>query len=87
MTNKYFKKMQVDTMLKHLNMALSYCNIYQDVKRLSYDPEHEVVICEYYGGTIADRNRPVWTLQINVACDSNSAMIKDVIERLDAFFG
>lgn len=87
MTKQEFRKTNIDTMLSHLNMALSYCNIYKDVKKLSYDPEHEVVICEYYGPMDADRNRPVWTLEINVACDSNSAIIMDVIKRLDAFFG
>ena len=87
MTNRDFRKTNIDTMLQHLKMSLSYCNIYQDIKKLSYDPEHEVVICEYYGATAADRTRPVWTLEINVACDSNSAIIMDVIKRLDAFFG
>jgi len=46
------------------------------------------VICEYYPGTLAAREDGLtYTLEINVACDSNSAMIKDVINRLDSFFG
>lgn len=89
MTDKqHFKKTTVDTMLKHLKMALLYCNIYSDVKDLTYDPENEVVICEYYPGTLADREKGItYTYEINVACDSNSAMIKDVITQLDSFFG
>ena len=88
MNAKHFRKNQIDTMLKHLKMALGYCNIYQDVVDLSYDPDHEVVICSYAGPAYGDTsNRPIWSLEINVACDSNSAMIKDVIERLDNFFG
>jgi len=89
MTDKqHFKKTTTDTMLKHLKMALLYCNIYSDVKDLTYDPENEVVICEYYPGTLAAREDGLtYTLEINVACDSNSAMIKDVINRLDSFFG
>lgn len=88
MTDKqHFKKTTVDTMLIHLKMALLYCNIYSDVKDLTYDPEKEIVICEYYPGTLAKlQNGITYTLEINVACDSNSAMIKDVVERLDAFF-
>ena len=83
-----FKKTTTDIMLKHLKMALLYCNIYSDVKDLTYDPENEVVICEYYPGTLADREKGItYTYEINVACDSNSAMIKDVITRLDSFFG
>lgn len=83
-----FKKMTIDTMLMHLKMSLSYCKIYSEIKNLTYDPENEVVICEYYPGTLADREKGItYTLEINVACDSNSAMIKDVINRLDSFFG
>ena len=88
MTNKHFRKMQVDTMLKHLKMALSYCNIYQDIVDLTYDPDLEYVVCSYAGPAYGDAsNRPIYKLEINVACDSYSAMIKDVVNRLDAFFG
>ena len=88
MNAKKFRKDQIDTMLKHLKMALGYCNIYQDIVDLSYDPDHEVVICSYAGPAYgAASNRPIYKLEINVACDSNSAMIKDVVERLDKFFG
>ena len=89
MTNKLIKKMQIDTMLKHLKMALSYCSIYQDIRDLTYDPDKEVVICKYsYTMALDDKKRErTDIIEINVACDSNSAMIKDVIERLDNFFG
>lgn len=86
MNTKEFQLLNINTMLKHLKMAMSYCNIYQDVTDLRYDPDKEVVICEYYSGLLTEP-RKTWTLEINVACDSNSAMIKDVITRLDSFFG
>ena len=86
--SKLFHKQNVDTMLKHLKMAMSYCNIYNDIKDLTYDPIKEAVICEYYPGTLEQRHQGItYKLEINVACDSNSAMIKDVITRLDSFFG
>ena len=79
---------QIQQMLFYIKMACRHCTIYQDIKNLSYDQENEVVICEYYPGTLAARKDGLtYTLEINVACDSNSAMIKDVINRLDAFFG
>lgn len=89
MTDKQrWKTDMINTMLSHLKMALGYCSIYSEVKKLTYDPENEVVICEYYPGTLADREKGItYKYEINVAHDSNSAMIKDVITRLDSFFG
>ena len=79
---------QIQQMLFYIKMACKHCTIYQDIKDLTYDPENEVVICEYYPGTLADREKGItYSLEINVACDSNSAMIKDVVNRLDSFFG
>ena len=88
MNAKNFRKNQIDTMLAHLKMALGYCNIYQDIISLEYDPDKEIVICAYAASAyVSASNRPMYKLEINVACDSNSAMIKDVVEQLDKFFG
>lgn len=74
----------IEEMLFFLKMALKRCSIYQDIIGMAYDQEKEAVIVSYY----AERNQGInYTLEINVACDSNSAMIKDVITRLDSFFG
>lgn len=79
---------QIEEMLFFLKMALKKCSIYQDITDMFYDDEKEVVIVSYYAGTYAERKNGItYTLEINVACDSNSAMIKDVVNRLDAFFG
>lgn len=79
---------QIEEMLFFLKMALKRCSIYQDIIDMIYDEEKEAVIVSYYAGTLAERQNGVtYTLEINVACDSNSAMIKDVITRLDSFFG
>ena len=78
----------IEEMLFFLKMALKRCSIYQDITDMIYDEEKEAVIVSYYPGTLADREKGItYTYEINVACDSNSAMIKDVVERLDAFFG
>ena len=79
---------QIEEMIFFLKMALKKCSIYWDITDMIYDDEKEVVIVSYYAGTYAERQKGItYTLEINVACDSNSAMIKDVVNRLDAFFG
>lgn len=78
----------IEEMLFFLKMALKRCSIYQDIIGMAYDQEKEAVIVSYCAGTYAERKQGItYTLEINVACDSNSAMIKDVITRLDSFFG
>ena len=82
-----FEVMNINTMLKHLKMAMSYCNIYSEVADLVYDPETESVICKYWSGYHEDRMKgKTFELVINVACDSNSAIISDVVKRMDSFF-
>lgn len=83
-------KMTRDTMLKHLSMALKYCGPYEDIKNLEYDPHRGCVICTYQDIVWdADHN---WSemqdfiLEINVECDSNAAMINDVVSRINKFF-
>lgn len=79
---------RIEEMIFFLKMALKKCSIYRDITDMIYDDEKEVVIVSYYAGTYAERQNGItYTLEINVACDSNSAMIKDVVNRLDAFFG
>ena len=78
----------IEEMLFFLKMALKRCSIYQDITDMIYDQDKEAVIVSYYAGTYEDRKQGItYTLEINVACDSNSAMIKDIITRLDSFFG
>ena len=78
----------IEEMLFFLRMALKRCRAYQDITDLKYDPDHEAVVCEYhYTMALDDKNREMTcTVDINVACDSNSAMIKDVITALDNIF-
>ena len=79
---------KIEEMLFFLKLALKKCSIYQDIRAITYDQEKEAVIVTYFTGTDAERLQGItYTLEINVACDSNSAMIKDVITRLDSFFG
>lgn len=84
-------KLTRDVMLTHLCMALKYCQLYDEVRQLEYDPEREAVICTYKSNVWNDdlKTQEVqdFTVEINVACDSNAAVIKDVINRLSAFFG
>lgn len=85
-------KTAIDTMLTHLFLALKYCSIYQDLRGLEYDPDHDLVIATYAELHWDDELKKMirgkeYHVDINVACDSNAAIIKDVVSRLQAFFG
>lgn len=85
-------KTAIDTMLTHLFLALKYCSIYQDLRGLEYDPDHDEVIATYSVLHWDDDQKKMirgkeYHVNINVACDSNAAIIKDVVDRLQAFFG
>lgn len=81
-----FQINQINTMLAHLKLAFKCCNMYSDIKDLMYNPAKETVDCLYYGSRLPDGGRETYLLEINVACDSYSAMIHDVEERLYKFF-
>lgn len=85
-------KTAIDTMLTHLYLALKYCSIYEDLHGLEYDPDHDLVIATYSHVEWDDELKKMvkgkeYHVDINVACDSNAAIIKDVVDRLKAFFG
>lgn len=60
----------ITCMLTFLKMALKYCEPYKDIEAIAYDTEAEEVIVTFKSS--CDK------LYINVACDSNSAMLHDV---------
>ena len=78
--------MEINVMLKHLCLAMKYCNIYADLKELVYNAENETVEAYYFGYMKSDGTRELYKTDVNVACDSNSAMISDVVNRLNHFF-
>ena len=77
-----FQVDQINTMLKHLLMAFKYCNMYNDLKDMIYNPETETVEVIYW----MNRQQETAKLDVNVACDSYSAMIHDVEQRVYKFF-
>ena len=77
-----FQVDQINTMLKHLLMAFKYCNMYNDLKDMIYNPETESVEVIYW----MNRQQETAKLDVNVACDSYSAMIHDVEQRVYKFF-
>ena len=81
-----FQIEQINTMLKHLSMAMKYCNMYADLKELVYDPENEIVNAYYWGFMKSDNTRELYKKDINVACDSYAAMIHDVEQACYKFF-
>lgn len=82
-----FQVQQINTMLKHLLLAYKHCNLYSDLKDMIYDKEKQEVIVSYYGGINQFNTREVYHVTVNVACDSNAAMIHDIEDRLYHFFG
>lgn len=74
------RSIEIDTMLTHLLLALRHCDNYKCITSLEYEPEREEVIASYMN------SGEEMHLYINVACDSNAAIINDVIGRLDKFF-
>ena len=81
-----FQVDQINTMLKHLLMAFKYCNMYNDLKDMIYNPETETVEVMYWGAMNSQHERETYKLDVNVACDSYSAMIHDVEQRVYKFF-
>lgn len=77
---------QINVMLAHLKLAYKCCNMYADLKDLTYNAEDETVVCTYWGALLPDGGRETYKIDINVACDSFAAMIHDVEQRLYKFF-
>ena len=72
----------INTMLKHLTLAFRHCRMYSDLKEMYYNKENETVEVIYW----INKQQETAKLEINVACDSNSAMIHDVEQRVYKFF-
>ena len=66
------KQMILDT----LKVAINLTRAGGDVRELKYDEERELVLVYFGNSTTPGR-------QINVACDSGIAMLKDVINNID----
>ena len=73
---------QLNTMLKHLTLAFRHCRMYADLKEMYYNKEDETVEVIYW----INKQQETAKLVVNVACDSNSAMIHDVEQRVYKFF-
>lgn len=78
-----FQVQQINTMLKHLTLAFRHCNMYNDLKEMYYNKEDETVEVIYW---INKHQQETAKLVVNVACDSYSAMIHDVEQRVYKFF-
>ena len=77
-----FQVQQINTMLKHLTLAFRHCNMYNDLKEMYYNKENETVEVIYW----INKQQETAKLTVNVACDSYSAMIHDVEQRVYKFF-
>lgn len=77
-----FQVQQINTMLKHLTLAFRHCNMYNDLKEMYYNKENETVEVIYW----INKQQETAKLEVNVACDSYSAMIHDVEQRVYKFF-
>lgn len=64
------------TILTALHVAILLTRAGNDVRELKYDEERELVLVYFGNSTTPGR-------QINVACDSGIAMLKDVINHID----
>lgn len=80
MTDERLK--EIECMLQFLKMSLKYCRDYQCINTLRYIPSEELVEVNYHSYDTED-GKPVFdNYYINVACDSNAAMILDVTRRI-----
>lgn len=82
MSKSEFQVQQINTMLKHLTLAFRHCNMYNDLKEMYYNKENETVEVIYW----INKQQETAKLEVNVACDSYSAMIHDVEQRVYKFF-
>ena len=78
------EKQNIEVMLKHLKMSMLKARMFSELKDLSYDPDQETVIATFYATSVHDDSL-TYVKHINVACDSNGAMIYDVVRVLYDF--
>lgn len=74
----------IDVMLKHLKMSMKKARMFSELKDLAYDPNKAEVIATFYATSEHDDSL-TYVKPINVACDSNGAMIYDVVRVLYDF--
>ena len=82
---KQRRLIEIDSMLKFLKLSMGYCRCYEDITRFEYDPVNECVIV-YYEVYRGEDKSETFIHNINVACDSNAAMIHDVYDFCYKFF-
>ena len=88
MTDQRLK--DITCMLQFLKMALKYCEPYHNIVSMNYEEvdNDQVVVISYEHVVFAD-NKPytiVSSFTVNVNCDSNSAMINDVMAAVNYYF-
>lgn len=71
---------KINEMLEKLRLTMVCCSPYVCIEEFAYDAIQEEVICYYRNS--GERMR----MYINVACDSDKAIINDVIRSCDQFF-
>ena len=86
------EKQNIEVMLKHLKMSMLKARMFSELKDLTYDPDQEVVKAEFYYDEVTHTktydevtHTKTYVKEINVACDSNGAMIYDVVRVLYDF--
>lgn len=85
------RRKEITCMLQFLKMALKYCEPYKNIVAMSYEEvdDDQVVLISYEHVVFGDDNKPytiVSTFTVNVSCDSNSAMINDVMAAVNYYF-
>ena len=78
------KNQNIEVMLKHLKMSMLKARMFSELKDLAYDPDQETVIATFYATSVHDDSL-IYVKHINVACDSNGAMIYDIVRVLYDF--
>ena len=78
------EKDRIEEMLKLLKLSMIRANMFKELKSLTYDPDKETVIATFYATSVHDDSL-TYVKHINVACDSNGAMIYDVVRVLYDF--
>ena len=83
---------EITCMLQFLKMALKYCEPYKDIVSMSYEEvgQDQLVVVSYEHEVIdyvtEDSYTIVSSFTVNVNCDSNSAMINDVMAAVNYYF-
>ena len=88
----YQRNKEITCMLQFLKMALKYCEPYKNIVSMNYEEvgDDQVVVISYEHVVYRiDDNKPytiVSSFTVNVNCDSNAAMINDVMAAVNYYF-